>query len=218
MSDAVHNLVSEPEGGGEARLLCHDLRQPLAAIMLIAGEATAQTSEELGERTRARLHQIENQATSLAEMIDATLSRGSNDPNPGPRERALVDPALEAVSALTRLTYEGDITLVRGAPGAAVPMSPVLLRRVVANLIDNAARAAGSDGGVLVSSRVVLGRAVIDVDDDGPGWARIAKGHGLGLAFVTEAVKAAGGTLTARRTRSGRTRVRVELPLAGSEG
>jgi signal transduction histidine kinase len=108
-------------------------------------------------------------------------------------------------------------TVVRG--------SAVQLRRVVANLLDNAARHARSK----VNVSVEPGRLV--VDDDGPGIpdgerervferfhrldearTRDAGGTGLGLAIVRALVERHGGSVRAESTPAGGARLVVELP------
>ncbi len=52
--------------------------------------------------------------------------------------------------------------------------SPALLWRVLTNVVDNAARAAGPSGrvGVTVGSGRAAPRAAIEVIDDGPGFGQ----------------------------------------------
>ena len=196
--------------------LCHDLKQPVAAIMILASDAAGLPASNLGDQARDRLHQIECQARLLAQMIEEAL-----EPEPGGRldlPDTDLDAAIRAVVAPARLTYSGDIRLVRGAPGARVAGNRMQVHRVVANVLDNAVRASGPDGIVRVASHLACDRAVVEVDDVGPGWERIPPGHGLGLAYVTEVMAALGGSLSVRRLVVGRTRVRLELPLVPPVG
>lgn len=102
------------------------------------------------------------------------------------------------------------------------------LRRVLRNLVDNAARHARSR--VAFSLAEVDGGVVFDVDDDGPGVpdqdrgrvferfvrlddarARDAGGSGLGLAIVSELIAAHDGTVSIAESPLGGARVRITL-------
>jgi signal transduction histidine kinase len=181
----------------------------VAAILLLCGES-ARTADA---GVRSLMAQIEGQATALAEMIDSELGETTSpsEPQPGMAE---IEQVVAAVAATARLTFQGRLVLVHGTRPAVVALAPAVLRRVLTNLVDNATRAAGPDGWVRISTRVLRSGIVVDVEDDGPGWAKIARGHGLGLAYVRETVEGLGGSVTARRTRAQKTQVRMCLPAA----
>ena len=95
-----------------------------------------------------------------------------------------------------------------------VEASPALLWRVLTNVVDNAARAAGAYGrvGVTVSSRG--DRAAVDVIDDGPGFGQGPPGAAsLGLGVVTTLLESCGGTLEIRAPESGGAHVRIMVPV-----
>lgn len=207
MSD-VWSVAGGPTTAERTRLLCHDLRQPLAAIMLLCGTVPGEADPVV----RARLREISSQAAVLAELIDSELEAPADrEPDPG----CEVADVLASVATTARLTYRGHLVLVTGTRPARVGMPAVALRRVVTNLVDNATRAAGPEGQVRVCTRILRARVVIDVEDDGPGWGRIESGYGLGLTYVREAVAAVGGRLTVSRTIRDRTQVRITLPHIG---
>lgn len=125
-----------------------------------------------------------------------------------------------------------DLTALAGASGPPVLVlgDEAALRRVVENLTANAHRYAPT---VQVSLGVRDSRAVLDVDDDGPGipvaerehvfdrWVRLddartrsAGGSGLGLSLVREVVRRHGGEVTVQTAPLGGARLHVELPLA----
>ena len=97
-------------------------------------------------------------------------------------------------------------------------------------LLENGAKYA--HGNVYVSCRVEAGRAVLTVDDDGPGIApqdlphvferlytarqrpeRSENPSGLGLAIVKELVTAMGGDVAATNAPNGGARFTVFMPL-----
>jgi len=114
------------------------------------------------------------------------------------------------------------------APGPVeVSCDPVRIEQVLANLLVNASRhAPGAHVTVRVSSGE--GRAVVVVEDDGPGIPPAALGRvfdayekvertgqqGLGLYIVRQIVEAHGGTITAGASDAGGAAFRVELPAA----
>ena len=124
-----------------------------------------------------------------------------------------------------------------GVSAGRVEADVASLRRVLRNLVDNAARHARSR--VAFSLVEVDGAVVLDVDDDGPGVpaadrgrvferfvrlddarGRDGGGGGLGLAIVAELVVAHGGTVSIADSPLGGARVRVSLDALadGEEG
>ena len=99
------------------------------------------------------------------------------------------------VTQLARIAHETAVILESG-PEVTVEASPALLWRVLTNVVDNAARAAGANGrvGVAVSAEGDL--AMLDVIDDGPGFGQGPPGAAsLGLGVVTTLLESCGGTL-----------------------
>jgi len=85
--------------------------------------------------------------------------------------------------------------------------------RAVRNLIDNAVRAAGPAGHVEVTLYDEDGWAVVQVDDDGPGFGAAKPGLGsLGLGIVQDMTGAWGGHLQIRHRSRGGASVRMLLP------
>ena len=140
----------------------------------------------------------------------------------------------EALPALRALADQAGVALEAHASGPApVRGSEPLLFRVVFNLVDNAIKHSGAGHRVTVAVGRRDGRAVLDVEDDGPGIppevrervfdrfyradpARSGVGAGLGLAVTRSIVAVHGGDVRADAGRAGKgTAFRVTLPLAG---
>jgi len=122
------------------------------------------------------------------------------------------------VAQLARFAHEASVVLLPG-PAVSVEASPALLWRVLTNVVDNAARAAGPEGTVEIGIREEQAGsddpdAVIEVTDDGPGF-----GHGppgtasLGLGVVTSLLESCGGRLEVQAPEAGGTRVRIMIPV-----
>ena len=84
------------------------------------------------------------------------------------------------------------------------------LYRVAQEALHNALRHAGASG-VTVSLAKTPRQVVLEVSDDGHGFAADAPSGGLGLASMRERAASAGGKLTIRSTRKGTT-VRMTVP------
>lgn len=117
------------------------------------------------------------------------------------------------VAQLARIAHETSVILEPG-PEVTVEASPALLWRVLTNVVDNAARAAGAYGrvGITVSDRG--DQAVLDVIDDGPGFGQGPPGAAsLGLSVVTTLLESCGGTLGIRAPEPGGVHVRIVVPV-----
>jgi signal transduction histidine kinase len=191
------------------RALCHDLRQPLAAILLLSGSGE-------GDVTR-KMQVILDQAQWLSQLVDTVLCDAAQD------EVVEVDVAAVAELAVVRAlpTAGCDITVdVLGDTTAWA--RPVALARAVGCVLDNAIRAAGADGHVAVRVHQERGRVHLTITDDGPGLGKIASRTSLGLTTTRAMVAACNGSF---RLRSGsRTGAvadiclhRVGRPIAATE-
>ena len=137
---AVLEEYQRPVAGGEIdtiRALLHDLRQPLAAILLLAGT-------DAGDVSR-KLEVITGQARWLADLVETVLSEASGD-DVGSTD---VAPLVEGVVARASTTAECAVTL-EGPDALEVWARPVALSRALACVLDNAIRAAGAHGRVSV--------------------------------------------------------------------
>jgi K+-sensing histidine kinase KdpD len=212
------------------RSISHDLRTPLTSI--IAG-GSALGSETLTGEERAELSAaIVVEGNRLSRLVEnlldmSRLEAGKADPH---REAVDLAEVLDAVRegatdpGLVRLAIEPDLPMVDA--------DAAQLERAFANLIENAIRySAGRP--VSARSRVVEGRIVVRVVDQGPGipqrdWQRIfapfqrgddAKtGTGLGLAIARGFVEANGGEIAVESLPGQGTSFVVSFPLREDGG
>jgi signal transduction histidine kinase len=106
---------------------------------------------------------------------------------------------------------------------------PLLIERMVANLVDNAVRHNVPGGSVRVATGTVGGRAVLSVTNTGPvippdqvdglflpfqrlHARRVGPGHGLGLSIVRAIATAHGATSTTRALPAGGLAIDVTFP------
>src|SRR3954447_16257375 len=127
--------------GEQLRTVCHDLRQPLAAIALLAESAVAET--EVSATTQARLNQIAAATEWMSSIVREAEASGSAAID---LEIDLRDTARDsaAVPGWNEIRWRIDL----GEQPVRMKANPVLLRRAVANMVDNACRAAGPGGTV----------------------------------------------------------------------
>ncbi|MEB2343902.1 MAG: hybrid sensor histidine kinase/response regulator [Deltaproteobacteria bacterium] len=187
----------------------HDLRQPLHALRVLA----SLLEERIGAgETRALVERLQQSAEALSEMFSSLLDLSRLDVGAvEPRPVALaLDPLLEGLCAELAPSAEAKgLELQREESGLAVHSDPVLLGRIVRNLLTNAVLYT-ERGRVRVVARPRGSRVTVEVSDTGPGIAperqaevfrefvRLERGTGgggglgLGLAIVERLAQALG--------------------------
>ena len=181
----------------------HDLRQPLHALDLfhgsLAGRLSSEDQRELLELARRSSRSL---AEMLGELMDvARLDAGKVEAR---LERLRLAPLMrECVEELRPLAVGKELSLHLRIPrGVCVETDPVLLKRILRNLLANAIQHTDT-GGVLVGARRRGSTVRIEVHDTGPGIDEESlgkvfdefyqvrnperdreKGLGLGLAIV----------------------------------
>ncbi|MBI5489431.1 MAG: HAMP domain-containing histidine kinase [Deltaproteobacteria bacterium] len=224
---------------GQTELLAnasHELRTPLARIQValdIAAEGDAALArEQLGE-IATDLTELEALVSDILLMARLDLERDRLD---GPRQPLRLEslPAQEVVEAAVdrfrRDHPERELRIETEAPGR-LRGDRALLRRVLANLLENAAKYSDADRLIVLRAHGDAERVVLEVSDEGIGIApedlerifmpffrtdrsrsRSTGGIGLGLALARRVVEAHGGTIVAENAQGGGTTFRVTLP------
>jgi signal transduction histidine kinase len=212
-------IDSAPTTSGIDRLreICHDMRQPVACILVLAEAALAELAlaevalaeAAMPSVASARLGQIREQAEWLGDLLEHLLEpHGTRAANGKSVE--LTQIASDVVQS-EQVTYRGDIRLQWGGGNVSVRGNTIELRRAIANLLNNATRAAGPDGKVVVELQRVEGRVHLTVDDSGPGFGLIRRGIGLGLRAAARSLKSCGGHIEHSRSQLGGARATLVL-------
>ena len=212
--------------------LTHELKSPLAAI-----RGAAELLEgPLPDPDRARFAaSIGGQSRRMATMVDRLLALAEVEHRQrieAPERIDLAPLAREAVEEAGDHAAQRQVRFrVDAAAGLpAVHGDAFLLRRLLANLLDNAVDFSPAHGVVDVAVRHEGGRVQVTVCDRGPGipdyalervFERFyslprpdggARSSGLGLNFVAEIATLHGGTVHLEPREGGGTRARVLLP------
>ena len=209
----------------------HDLRNPLAIT-----EGTLemlQRPDELPQGARADLLGAAMRATKRASRLvhDLIVLEQQHLAAPvGDDGADVADVVADVVAALP--PGLGDRCVVRAGDVPRAAMSPVLLERVLDNLVGNALKHTPAHLNVDVHVRSSAEWVVVAVEDRGPGIppqererilapferaVTTASGYGLGLHIATEFVARAGGRLDiSDRTDGPGASFRVRLPRVGT--
>jgi signal transduction histidine kinase len=199
------NAAADEELLGTAGLL-HDLGHQLMTLSLLA-EAVG-GDEELTAESRRRIELVQQEMLRAMDLIADHMVADGPVGTAGDGDLVDLRDLSSQVAALAELAYGATVRVLPG-PAARLGRAPALLWRVLSNVVDNAARAAGPGGQVEVSIRQEID-TVIDVFDDGPGFGNGPGGiAGLGLTVVRRLLEDADGRLEVAERADGGTRVRV---------
>ena len=191
--------------------LIHDLKNPINAIdlqaqLILRGAHTCASVRRAAANIRDEGHA---QARMIGTMLD--VIRADEGQLAVAREDIDLVPLLAGVVATMRVhARAANVALVGDSAASTVHADPVLLRRVLENLVENAIRYSPEGGVVRVTSASVDGGIELRVTDVGPGVpvdqrvrvferfessASTRSNHGLGLSFCRFAVEAHGGRI-----------------------
>ncbi|MFH1018165.1 MAG: ATP-binding protein [Pseudomonadota bacterium] len=198
--------------------LAHSLKTPLAALRGFV-KSTAEPDSR---------RQMEEQIDRIGKTLDYQVRKASTA-----GRSAFTQPidfrqtAQKVVSALSKVYREKSVVYDLGIDGSpSVSMDEGDLMEILGNLADNASKWAART--VRIEARIVSGRLVILVDDDGPGFPKEGREHllgrgvradrrmpgeGIGLAVVSEIVALYGGSMKLSGSDLGGGRVEIQLPV-----
>jgi signal transduction histidine kinase len=198
--------------------------------LLIAGKLGALT-EEQNELLQNLLHSNSSVLNLIRNLIE--VYRLESNPHLLLRaELDLIDLCTSSVSEMTTSAKLSGVKLVTEFPEhmEKVSADPRRMERVLKNLLDNAVKFSPSDGKVDIRLFGSDGRAIIEVEDSGPGvkpddhsllfqrfsqgeaGKRHAGGSGLGLYLCRQVIEAHGGTIECESQANVATIFRISIP------
>jgi len=146
----------------------HDLRQPLHALGLFV----AQLREHLDSAERDRIvEQIDAAVTAMGELFNEILNISELDAGvlvPNISEFAIASVFKIVESTFTGMAREKKLSFRIASSGAWVRSDPILLERILSNLVSNALQYT-KEGGVVLGCRRHGERLHIEIWDSGPG-------------------------------------------------
>jgi signal transduction histidine kinase len=203
-----------------AGAISHDLKTYLTRLKLRIEDIPDPREREGAERDLAAMLAVVENAMSIARS------------GAGTRDREVVDLADIVRTEGARFQAAGPTLAIVATDNVSVMADPVALKRVMANLLENASRYASS---IAVSITRTESEALLIVDDNGPGippeerdavfepFYRLdpargteTGGSGLGLALCRQIIETHGGTIVIADAPMGGARIEIRLPLSRS--
>ena len=216
----------------------HELRTPLTVLRGTSQVLLRQQASDPAT-LRAGLADIHEEAVRLSQLVEnlLTLTRLDEgqvlDPQPIPVQSFLHAFVDRYAGAWPDRSFDVDSTALNGI---AANVDPDALRRVLTNLVENAARYSAPWGPITLEGSVSGQFVTLAVTDVGPGLSphdaervferfyRVSKsrsrrsgGTGLGLAIVAALIEQSGGEVTLDTGPERGTTVSFTLPIVASE-
>jgi signal transduction histidine kinase len=212
------------------RVVSHEINNTLAPIKSVAASLRSGLPRRLRDDDPAAdvdmaLKLIVERVDALSTFIDG-YAEVAKLPLPN-RQLTDMDRLVAGATALfVEQAAAREVAIdVREAKSGAAEIDAQQFERVLVNVIKNAIEASPARATIVVSSARVAGALEICVADDGPGISAEARrnlfvpyfstkpgGSGIGLALARQIVVAHGGTITAERSPSGGTLMRIVIP------
>jgi signal transduction histidine kinase len=209
--------------------VAHELRTPTTILRASCEELV----DGLADPTPDRLSSLHDETLRLARVVEDLEALAHAEAAGLHLERAPVDlatVATTAVEALRSRFVDAGLTLTTRTTPAPVDGDDGRLHQVTVNLLTNALRYTPAGGEVTVTVGVDGERALLAVSDTGPGIAPEDQPHvferfwhgrgdagragsGIGLAIVSELVRAHGGRVVLDSTPGEGSTFTVVLPV-----
>jgi signal transduction histidine kinase len=214
----------------------HELRTPLA-VQRVFLDTLRLGRARTDEQREWSLENVDRESTRLAHLVENVLQFSRAEQRQ--LRMTLVPTDLTAVlrdaaTAYAPLAVPAGATLaLRVEGGVVAPADADAMRQVLMNLLENATKYGPRGQTITVTLTLVGEKAVITVDDEGPGVSpreregvfepfrrgagtvgSAVAGSGIGLSVVRQVVRLHGGNVEIQDAPGGGARVRVELPEA----
>jgi signal transduction histidine kinase len=222
LTQVINDLLQRFQDGldrerGFASDVSHELRTPLAAQSVIAQTVLRKAAASPREYETAVQHMLE-EAQHMEQFIERLLmlARISTHTLTTALEPVDVQDAVTQTAATLQLLSDdkGHTLTVECAPGLQAFGEPTMLRQALMNIVHNAIEHCAPGARITIRAMRRNGKAIVEVDDDGPGVTPQARarlfmrfhrgpargeqgrrGLGLGLSIVKALMEAQGGSI-----------------------
>ena len=217
--------------GQTAGMVGHDIRNPLQAIISELYLAKTETKEMPPSKAKDSMYDsiafIEEQLNYINKIV-SDLQDYARPLKPELNEINIVETIEGSIATITvphniHLTVQTDKQLPK------LKLDPLLLKRVMVNLITNSVQAMPNGGKLTIKAFIDVSKTVITVEDTGVGipneirhkvfqplMTTKSKGQGFGLAVAKRLVEVQNGTISFESERGVGTKFTITFPLATS--
>ncbi|MBX7207804.1 MAG: HAMP domain-containing protein [Verrucomicrobiaceae bacterium] len=215
--------------------VAHELRTPVAVIVTDAQNALERerSAEEYRETIATHLRSAQRMSALIESLLDLAQIQSHTDAAHDPCDLGAL--TNEVAESLRSLAEQQGITIETSLSPAPCTGNTLQLVQIITNLVSNAIQHNRSGGHVRISSKTEDGRAVLRVENSGPGISpehlphifdrfyrtdasrnRKTGGVGLGLAICKAIADAHGAELTASSQPGASTEFALRMPSSAS--
>tara|TARA_R110000868_G_scaffold362686_2_gene624915 strand:- start:38166 stop:39959 length:1794 start_codon:yes stop_codon:yes gene_type:complete len=215
-----------------AEQAAHDIRSPLAAFNILL-----QQLEQFPEHQRCLLRNATQRINDIANNLLSASQHQALDQQPGLR----IEPAyglLDSILSEKRVQFTQrhlifNLNVNNDACTAFINVNPIELKRVLSNLINNAAEAIEKNqaGIINLSVNIIENSVIIQINDNGKGMSQHVldksiesgfshgklHGAGLGLTYAVNKIQEWQGEYHISSEENHGTSINISLPLAETE-
>ena len=186
----------------------HDLEHGMATLSSLVQVISGDANLSVGSRIQLEL--MDNELGRVTDFLTDWVDKWADAPEDGSGTVGLRTLAAE-IGQLAEVEHGANVVLLPGSDIRLTARSG-LVWRILANMVDNAARAAGPHGTVRICIEQT-DMVVVEVRDDGPGFGGAPGRTGsLGLTVIASLLRSVGGHFELRDAPNSGTVVRASFP------